>query len=414
MKLLKISAVIVLCAVAFSWGMLSYRGGFFPYPQIREAAVLLGFLPRIRVEVIPRTSQSARQRLATLGYLQQAEPDETQGLEGVTINIEEATFDGVNFYKEIGSKDTLLISNKGVEYFSWEFDPGASKVWTHSELIPDSGALIGLVEDDSIFRLSSDSVVEWRFEVRAHHDLQIRSDGSIWALTRKDARLPQVYGDRAIIEDYVTVLSEQGEIVEEFSLLQPLIGSPYEFLLPAIQDKGRDGATYDILHPNHIQILDGSLASMSPLYQEGNILVSFRTINSIAILDGSTHEILWLWGPTNLSVQHHAQVLDNGNILVFDNGFDETRIIEMSIANNEIVWEYSDGTDFFSSWGGSVQRLPNGNTLITNSARGIVFEVTPEGEKVWEFLNPRLIGAGRGTIWRMTRYAKKELSFLRM
>ena len=46
--------------------------------------------------------------------------------------------------------------------------------------------------------------------------------------------------------------------------------------------------------------------------------------------------------------------------------------------------------DFFSPWRGSVQRLPNGNTLICSSERGQVFEVTPDGRVVWEFWNPDL------------------------
>src|SRR5258706_14516162 len=37
---------------------------------------------------------------------------------------------------------------------------------------------------------------------------------------------------------------------------------------------------------------------------------------------------------------------------------------------------------------GNAQRLPNGNTLITESSFGRFFEVTKEGEIVWEYVNP--------------------------
>ena len=60
-----------------------------------------------------------------------------------------------------------------------------------------------------------------------------------------------------------------------------------------------------------------------------------------------------------------------------------------------------------------MQRLPNGNTLITESDRGYVFEVTPEQETVWRFANPDIdqsdVRIARG---RMTRYSPDELEFI--
>ena len=50
------------------------------------------------------------------------------------------------------------------------------------------------------------------------------------------------------------------------------------------------------------------------------------------------------------------------------------------------------------------QRLPNGNTLITESDAGRVFEVTEGGDIVWEFVNLDIMEAGEHrVIWRMTR-----------
>lgn len=47
------------------------------------------------------------------------------------------------------------------------------------------------------------------------------------------------------------------------------------------------------------------------------------------------------------------------------------------------------------SWGGAVstlisgaQRLPNGNTLITEGGTGRVFEITKAGQIVWEYVSP--------------------------
>jgi hypothetical protein len=41
---------------------------------------------------------------------------------------------------------------------------------------------------------------------------------------------------------------------------------------------------------------------------------------------------------------------------------------------------------------GAATRLPNGNTLATESDRGRAIEVTPDGDTVWEYLNPKRAG----------------------
>ncbi|HHX77017.1 MAG TPA: hypothetical protein GX697_01515, partial [Firmicutes bacterium] len=58
----------------------------------------------------------------------------------------------------------------------------------------------------------------------------------------------------------------------------------------------------------------------------------------------------------------------------------------------------------FSDRCSSADRLPNGNTLITETIRGRVIEVTPDREIVWEFLNPG------GPVFRVHRYPYKWFS----
>ena len=69
-------------------------------------------------------------------------------------------------------------------------------------------------------------------------------------------------------------------------------------------------------------------------------------------------------------------------------------MLEVNPITREIVWQYTadDSGDpvwtFFTSFVGNVQRLPNGNTLINEGMNGRIFQVTPEGEIVWEYVNP--------------------------
>ena len=76
------------------------------------------------------------------------------------------------------------------------------------------------------------------------------------------------------------------------------------------------------------------------------------------------------------------------------------------------MWQYtSEG--FFSKTRGSAQRLPGGNTLVSESDTGHVFEVTPDGDVVWRFANPDVDEGGvRAAVWRMTRRPLAALGFL--
>ena len=95
------------------------------------------------------------------------------------------------------------------------------------------------------------------------------------------------------------------------------------------------------------------------------------------------------------SLQHQPTALDNGHILLLDNKggrpqSGRSRVIEFNPVTGERIWAYT-GTPtnrFFTNTCGSCQRLPNGNTLITESDNGRALEVTRQKEVAWEFLNP--------------------------
>jgi hypothetical protein len=148
---------------------------------------------------------------------------------------------------------------------------------------------------------------------------------------------------------------------------------------------------------------------------DGNILCTFRLLNTIAIVDRKTGEIVWRWGPEHsLGHPHCCTILDNGNVLVFDNGLhrqskdfgvpdvEGSRVVEVNPKTNEIEWEYRhpDAPQFYSAVCGGTQRLPNGTTLICESTKGRFFEVTPHKEIVWEYFSPFMVR--RPSMWGWT------------
>jgi hypothetical protein len=78
----------------------------------------------------------------------------------------------------------------------------------------------------------------------------------------------------------------------------------------------------------------------------------------------------------------------------FLNMFPGSRVLEIDPISKEIVWQYDASCSgrpfwtFFSSFISSARRLPNGNTLICEGMNGRLFQVTPHGDIVWEYVNP--------------------------
>ncbi|MDT5000382.1 MAG: hypothetical protein QOK12_2487, partial [Mycobacterium sp.] len=71
-----------------------------------------------------------------------------------------------------------------------------------------------------------------------------------------------------------------------------------------------------------------------------------------------------------------------------------SRVLEIDPSTEQIVWQYTAEDSgrppwtFFSSFVSNAQRLPNGNTLITEGMHGRIFQITPSGRVVWEYLTP--------------------------
>ena len=147
----------------------------------------------------------------------------------------------------------------------------------------------------------------------------------------------------------------------------------------------------DWAHANTIEVLPQTpLGEKDARFKAGNMLFSLRHLDIIGIVDPDKNEIVWCYGPGVLDGQHQPTMLENGNILVFDNGTYRGHSIvrEIEPVSGEIVWQYEDGENFFSPFRSGNQRLPNGNTLICECDAGRLFEVTPEKEVVWDFWSP--------------------------
>lgn len=254
-----------------------------------------------------------------------------------------------------------------------------------------------------LVKLDKDSKVLWKYAGNVHHALAVGDDGVIYALKHELVRQAPA-GFKSVrppfLLDSVVKLSPEGVELKSWPIFPAFHDSPYAPLLSQLERpeppdtpggppplRTPEGERVrDLLHVNSVQPLGPEPAPKFPLFRAGQLLISVRDLDVIAVLDPQSGALAWAargaW-----EHQHDPQFLDNGRLLLFDNLGQpgRSRVLEYDPQTQALPWAYAGEKEaqFLTGYGGMAQRLPNGNTLVVNSASGLLMEVTPEKELVW-------------------------------
>jgi hypothetical protein len=214
-------------------------------------------------------------------------------------------------------------------------------------------------------------------------------------------------GTYPIVDNGIARLSPNGNLIEELSIYDAVADSPLLELAPvALSASG----SIDLFHSNSVQwigALDLRHVTATPaqrrtLYAPDNYLFCSRHQNVVGLVNQGSRRLVWAWGQQQLSGPHAAKMLSNGNVLVLDNGLGRgaSRVLELDPRTGRLAWQFAanPASDFYTATGGACQRLPNGNTMITDSWGFTAFEVTRGLRVVWKFVNP-----AKSFLYRMTR-----------
>jgi Arylsulfotransferase (ASST) len=285
----------------------------------------------------------------------------------------------------------------------------------------------------TIAELDWDGKTVWTFGdkmpgglARQHHDWARLPNGNTLVLSNlvhavKNFKMPY------LLDDVVYEVNPKGDVVWSWVASDHLA----EFGLTAEQMQlVRNTDDGDYLHLNSMKPVGSNrwFAAGDSRFAPDNIIIDSRNANFIAIIDRMTGNVVWRLGPNypmantpptsrkvprpldRTSGQHDAQIIPEGlpgagNLLVFDNegeaGYPAmtvtvtggSRVLEIDPIKQQIVWQYTGedsggpGWSFRSTHISSARRLPNGNTLICEGQAGRVFQVTRDGEIVWEYVN---------------------------
>lgn len=250
--------------------------------------------------------------------------------------------------------------------------------------------------------------------------------------------------DKRLLDDKIIEVNWEGEIIWSWSASDHFEEYGFDeaaknvlFRDPSYKEYNnitKEGSG-DWLHINSVSTLGPNkwYDAGDERFHPDNLIWDARNANLLAIISKETGKVVWKLGPDFnenektkkigwIIGQHHFHMIPKGlpgegDLLVYDNGGwggygnpnpssrygvnharrDSSRVLQINPITLEITWQYTaeeaghfvfDASKFYSPYISSAQRLPNGNTLITEGSDGRLIEVTPEHEIVWEYINP--------------------------
>jgi Arylsulfotransferase (ASST) len=299
-----------------------------------------------------------------------------------------------------------------------------------THLVP--GQVAGRVSK-TIGELDWDGRIVWEFGSKApdglarqHHDWARLANGHTVVLANLLHPVPG-FRQPVVLDDVIYEVDEHGAIIWKWVASEHL--AQFGFT-PAQLQLVRNAQTADYLHLNNLKVVGANhwFTAGDTRFAPDNLLIDSRNANFIAIIDRKSGNVVWHLGPNypqlglalsrklprpldRTSGQHDAHLIPEGlpgagNLLVFDNegegGYPPvplvvtggSRVLEIDPVRKEVVWQYTGENSGQPAWGfrsafiSDARRLPNGNTFIDEGQTGRLFQVTPTGEIVWEYVNP--------------------------
>lgn len=404
------------CA-CFTYGLTVGRYKIYPYRVIRDARTAL---------------------IALIGIA------ETDGPNGLTFHKTNVLVPTVIDHSHMGGDELLLVSGgpgyrkdlhpagcvawlmdrAGKAKHIWKYTPGiwgdlrsvtqlpgvSSAPYAVGMHVFDNGDLLVNYHGDNTFpfavgiaKFDKHSNLLWKRELQTHHWFSVAPDGRIFVPAVRVVESPIPIGQTSgnivsdtgkIYADFVLVLDEHGNVLQEISMLDALFASGWEGLL--LRTNLEVLASDDPLHTNDIQRVGEGLSKARPWLNPDDLLISFRNINAVGILDIGTQRFKWV--ATGAMVWQHSPRFYDGGVLVIDNlgGNKETggtQLVKIDLETRLPTRLFPRGgvnmpDDCRIANSGHLDVHSDGRrVLLTNAHDGALWEIDLRtGETLWEYI----------------------------
>jgi HEAT repeat protein len=193
----------------------------------------------------------------------------------------------------------------------------------------------------------------WTFDVRGAWSAEKMSNGNVLIASYTDSKVIQVSPDKKVVWEYscrgplnARALPNGNILIAEYSGSRIVEVSPEKTVVWSFDLGGHGGDAHRLDNGNTLVSGHGSVREVTP--------------------EGKT---VWMYG---VGLCYGCQPLPSGNVLVCDYG---GKVQELN-RDKTVVWQYDVQGPVIDAF-----RLPNGNTLITESQR--FTEVTPDKKVIW-------------------------------
>ena len=317
-----------------------------------------------------------------------------------------------------------IMNREGQVRHVWEYDP---QIWSqleqvkaaplNSEVFPvglhlfEDGSLLANFQGKNCWpygvglaKFDKDSNLLWKKEQLNHHWFTVAEDGRIYTATMRIVESPLQLGnsqaaiisdDGKITDDVILILDAEGNVLEEISLLQAFVDSGWIGLFQGATDDNIHAHTGDPTHLNDVRVVSAETAAAHELLNEGDMLVSVRSLNAIGILDGKTKLFKWLCAGAALR-QHSPRIVEDGILLLDNRGGSPatggSRLIKIDFDSRQPTTVFPpaevESYEFpFSTTVAGHLDLKGERVLVSLTDRAEIWEVDlATGQVLWEYV----------------------------
>ena len=382
------SATVLGIGAIFGAGVHFANEKYWPYKPVEEAVTVLedaiefgGFAPENAVGKAPENAARETWTAHRPALLQ-------PGHRALMGYLGDERDFGILLFDEAGNEAHRRVLNYGVQ------DPdgptGGSEAPHAFHFLADGSVIVNTDKGDVMARYDTCGEPMWSREGAFHHSLAPDPRGGLWTWR----------GETSAFDQYQYLVRfdpETGETLEEIDLVADVIEASPEHralftLVPGETLRHAESfrSVPDFFHPNDLEVLQPDMAAAFPEFEAGDLLLSFRNVNLVLVLDPDTLAIRW-WSHGPWIQQHDPDFQPSGEISVFNNVGWRSRlssIVSIDAGTRALrTAEIDPDFRFYSQYMGKHEYLDDGTLQIVVPFEGRALEIAPDGEVLLEINN---------------------------
>ncbi len=302
---------------------------------------------------------------------------------------------------------------------SWSFYPVGAYLYPNGDLLISYHGKNVFPFGMGLAKFDKDSRLLWKRNGYSHHWFSVDAEGKIYVPGKKVVDTPLTLEDRAeriacknqqFHFEVLDVLDPDGRLLKKIDLYRAMVESDLTGVFSNNGDDLYTIETCDPMHLNDVRVLSKEVARAFPSFSPGDFLLSFRSLNALAVLDPKTERFKWIYTGA-LRSPHSPRFAGHNQILAFDNlggtqSRGTSRIVAIDVASKaaRIVFPKPEAPlpaqSFFSESAGHIDLAPDGKRLLVSfTHQGLAWEIDSQsGAVLWEYTNTHPIHARFGRI----------------